>query len=139
MDQEKQKYGIARARTNRRSMGLHCPKLTPKFEEASHTFFYAEPFSKGDLKSKKGNQTIHCQSTTQTKTSIIRIVLACNQLCSRVTVCDWFDQYNRNQETHRREGLELPTEDLTNLAHRKDLTASGNWMRHCGASTEGKT
>ena len=32
---------------------------------------------KGDLKSKKGKQTIHFQSTTQTKGLIFLIVLAC--------------------------------------------------------------
>ena len=44
-------------------------------------------------------------------------------------MCDWFDRYNRNEEPHRREGPELSTEDLTNLAHRKDPTATGDRMR----------
>ena len=49
--------------------------------------------------------------------------------CMHAAVCGWFDLYNRNQEAYRREGLKLPTEPFTNLAHRKDLTASGNGMR----------
>ena len=94
--------------------------MTQKCEEASHPmFFCAELFPKWDLKSQ----------TTQTKTIIIRSVLACNQLCNLAAACDWFDQYNRNQEAHRREGPELSTEDFTNLAHRTDRTASGNQMR----------
>ena len=44
-------------------------------------------------------------------------------------MCDWFDQYGRNQEGHHREGPKLSTEDLTKLTHRKDLTASGNRLR----------
>ena len=39
------------------------------------------------------------------------------------------DQYNRNQEAHRRESPELATEDFTNVTHRTDLTASGDRMR----------
>ena len=35
-------------------------KMTQKFEDASHPIFYcAEPFWKGDFKSKKGKETIH--------------------------------------------------------------------------------
>ena len=57
-------------------------KITQKFEEASHpTFYCAEPFLKGDLKSKKGKETIHFQSTTRTKTSVIRFIFERNQLC----------------------------------------------------------
>ena len=37
-------------------------------------FECAEPFLKGDLKPKKGKETIHFQSTTQTKTIIIAII-----------------------------------------------------------------
>ena len=45
--------------------------MTQKFEEASQSIFNrAEIFSKGDLKSKMGKQTIHFQSTTQTKKSL---------------------------------------------------------------------
>ena len=44
-------------------------------------------------------------------------------------VCDWSDRYYRDQEAHLREGQELSTEDLTNLTHRKDLTALGSRMR----------
>ena len=41
-------------------------ETTLKFEEASHPIFNcSEPSSKGDLKSKKGKQTIHFLSTTQ--------------------------------------------------------------------------
>ena len=44
-------------------------EMTEKFEETSQPMFHcAEPFLKGDLKSKNGKETIHCQSTTQTKT-----------------------------------------------------------------------
>ena len=47
--------------------------MTQEFEEAPHPIFYcAEPFLKGDLKSKKARDTIHSQSTTQTKTIISR-------------------------------------------------------------------
>ena len=35
----------------------------------------------------------------------------------------------KNQEAHRRERPKLSPEDLTNLAHREELTPSGNRMR----------
>ena len=44
-------------------------------------------------------------------------------------VCVCFDQYNQNKEARHREGLEHSTDDLTNLTHRKILTASGDLMR----------
>ena len=48
--------------------------MTQKFEETAHPIFCcSEPPLKGDLKSKKGKETIHCQSTTQTHTIIFRI------------------------------------------------------------------
>ena len=51
-----------------RSMGLHGQKMAQTFEEASHPICCCdEPLSKEDLKSKKGRQTFHFQSTTQTK------------------------------------------------------------------------
>ena len=89
-------------------------------------FYCAEPFLEGDFKSKKGKQTIHFQSSTQAKTMIIRTLLLCNQFCipAGECVCVWFDQYNRNKEAFHREEPELSTDDLTNLTHRKDLTAS---------------
>ena len=56
--------------------------MQQKFEEAARPlFFCAELFSNVDLKSKKGNQTIHLQSTTQAKTIIVRRTGACNPLC----------------------------------------------------------
>ena len=66
-------------------------EMTLKFEEASHPIFYcSEPLSEGDLKSKKGKQTIHFLSTIQRNKSSF-IVLACNQLCICVAVCDLSD------------------------------------------------
>ena len=59
------------------------------------------------------------RNTTQTKTIITRAILACNRLCIYAAVCGWFDRYNRKEEAHRREGLELSTQDLTKLTHRK--------------------
>ena len=45
--------------------------IPQKFKEASHPKFdCGELFLKGDLKSKKGRQTIHFQRTTQTKTFV---------------------------------------------------------------------
>ena len=95
--------------------------MTQKFEEASHPQFDgAEPLLKGDLKSKEGKQTIHFHSTTPTKAIIIRNISDCNQ----------------NKEARHRGGPELSTVDLTNMTHRKDLTTSGDRMRH---SNESKT
>ena len=62
-----------------------------KFEEASHAIFYcADAIHEGHLKSKKGKQTIHLQRATQTKTIIVRIVLACSQLCIYAAECFFF-------------------------------------------------
>ena len=47
-------------------------KMAQTFEKAPRTLYCAEPFSKGDVKSKKGRETIHFQSTAQTKTMVIR-------------------------------------------------------------------
>ena len=104
--------------------------MTEVCREASQSIFCcAELFPKKDLKSKKGRQTIHSQCTTRTNTIFIRSILACNRSCIYAAMCDWFDRNNQNQEGHRRESPELSTEDLTNLTHQKDLTASGNRMR----------
>ena len=101
-----------------RSMGSHSQRNDRYLKKTSHPIFYwAEHFSKRDLKCKKGKQTLYFQSTTQTKSIIMRTLWACNQLCTCVEVCDWFDRYNRNQKAHPREGLEPSTEDLTNLTH----------------------
>ena len=54
--------------------------------------------SKGDLKFKKGKQTIHFHSTTQTNTFIIRTILERFQLCIHAAVCVLFDQHYRNQD-----------------------------------------
>ena len=54
-------------------------RMTQIFEETAHQvcfFFKAELFSKGDVKSKEGKQTIHFRSTTQTKETIVRTILA---------------------------------------------------------------
>ena len=59
----------------------------------------------------------------------IRTVLACNQQSSYASVCDGLDQYNRHQEARHRERPELSTDELANLTHRKDLTASGDRVR----------
>ena len=75
------------------------------FEETSHPIFSgAQPFSKGDVKSKKGMQTIHHQSTTKTKDIIFRIIFGMHWV---IAECDWFDWDNRIQVAHRREGPEL--------------------------------
>ena len=76
---------------------------------------------------------MHFQSTSQTKTIIIRTMLACSQLCIHaavcVCVCVWLDQYDQNKEARHREGPELSIDDLANFDHRKDPTAWGNRMR----------
>ena len=46
-----------------------------------------------------------------------------------VCVCVWLDRHNQNKEARHREGPELSTDDLTNMTHRKDPTASGDRMR----------
>ena len=99
-------------------------KMTQKLEETSHPIFYcAESFLKPDLKSKKGT------NTTQTQISIIRTILACNQLCICAAVCVCLDQSNQNKGARHREVPELCEADLTNLTHRKDLTVFGDRMR----------
>ena len=62
---------------NKRSIGLHCQEMKQTSEAASHPiFFCVGPFAKGDLKCKeKSRQALHLQSTTQTKTIIIRTML----------------------------------------------------------------
>ena len=51
--------------------------LTHRFEEAAHSLLsLCSTFLEGGLKSKKGKQTIHVQSATQTKTMVILINLA---------------------------------------------------------------
>ena len=75
-------------------------KMTQKIEEASHPIFHcAEPFLQGDLKSKKGMQTIPFQSTTQTTTTIIRTILACNRSCIYDAVCVWFSSVPSKQRS----------------------------------------
>ena len=54
-------------------------------------FFGVSSF-KGDLKFKKGKETSHFQSTTQTKKVIFRSPSACNQISIYAAVCAWFDQ-----------------------------------------------
>ena len=63
--------------------------MTQEFEEAKLPISVcAERCLKGDVKSNKGQQTIQFQSTTRTKTIIIRMVLTCNQFCKiRRSVC----------------------------------------------------
>ena len=99
-DQDKKKYGIDRA----------C----------------VEPFLKSDLKTKKGKQTTHFQSTTprQKKSSF---VLSWHAIGCALThaECDWCDRYSRNQAAHRRGSPELSTEDLANLTHRKKSNIVG--------------
>ena len=69
-------------------------KTTQKFDKASHPIFYcAEPFLELDLKSKKGKSTI------QTKTTDVRTILACDQLCICAAVCVWLDQNNQNKRS----------------------------------------
>ena len=107
---------VIRARTN---------QTKQKFEEVSHPIFYCvERFSKGDLKSKKGKQIIHfqVQSTTHTKTIIIRTILARNQYAFTPQCVFCLISTIETETTHRREGLELSTADLTNLTHRNGLT-----------------
>ena len=125
-----EEYGIACSNKPNGAWDRIARETTQIFEEASHPIFHcAELFSTGDVMSKRSRQTVHFQSTTQTKTIIFHTFLACSQLCIYAAVCDWFDRCNRNQEDHRREGLKLATAHLTKLAHRKGLTASGNRMR----------
>ena len=94
--------------------------MTQKFEASQPIFYCAEPLLKGDVKSKKGKETTHFQCTTQTKTIVIRTVLAGNQLCTCAAVCAWFDQNNQHKEACHRELPELSEADLTKLTHRKD-------------------
>ena len=44
-------------------------------------------------------------------------------------MCVWFGQYKQNQEPCHREGPELPTDDLMNLTHGEEMSASGGRMR----------
>ena len=105
-------------------------KMTQRFEETPHPIFCcAELFLKGDLKSKKGKKTIHFQSTSPTKTLVIRTIFACNQLCIYAAVCVLLDQNNQNKEALHRGVPELSEADPTNLTHRKDLPASGDRVR----------
>ena len=54
-----------------RTKKTELQEMTCNFEELPHPIFYcADPFLKGDLKSKKGKQTINIHS-----------ILACNQFC----------------------------------------------------------
>ena len=63
-------------------------QLPQKFEEASHPIFYSvELFSKGDLNSKKGKQTIHFQSTTQTKKPSSIVLFWCAIKCAFTPPC----------------------------------------------------
>ena len=94
-----------------------------KFEGTSHpTSYFDESNLKGDLKSQTGKETIHVQSTTDTKAIVIRTFCACNPLCLCVRT-------HQNKEARHRDVPELSEADLMNLTHRKDLTASGDRMR----------
>ena len=88
-----------------------------------------DSFLNADLKSKNDKETIHLQSTTQTKLFIMRTILICNQLCIYFVVWIWSDQIKQKKEACHREGLVLSEVDLTNLIYRKGLTASRDWVR----------
>ena len=68
------------------------------------------------------------QSPTQTKTNIIRITSAYNQICIYAAVCVWFDQNNENKEAGHRQVPELSEVDLAILTYHKDGTTSGDRM-----------
>ena len=72
----------------KRSMGTYCQENDTAIRRSvASDLFCSEPFFKRDLMSKKGQQTVHFQSMTQTKTIIIRTILGCNQSCIHAAVC----------------------------------------------------
>ena len=113
---DKERYGIARARTNQTEHEVTWPRKC------------VEPCLEGDHKSKKGKQPTHFQSTNRTKTFITRTVLACNQLCICAAVCAWC-LIRTMGKIRNREEPEVSEADLTMLTHRIHLTASGDRMR----------
>ena len=64
---------------------------------------------------------MHFLRTAQTKT--------CNQVCIYAAVFVLFDPHNQNKEARHGKVPELSEADLTNLTHRKDVTASGDRIR----------
>ena len=109
-------------------MGSHCQKMTQISKEASRPIVYCADFSRQEMSSpRRASRPLISKVPPRQQTT--RSILAYNQLCIYAAVCDWFDRNNRNQAAHRRECREHSKEDLTNLAHRKYVTASGNRMR----------
>ena len=72
-------------------------KMKEESEASYNKKLGAEPFLKGDLKSKKCKETIHSQRTIKHRI-IVRNILACNRFCIYAAVCVWFDQNNHNKQ-----------------------------------------
>ena len=98
-------------------------------------FFCAEPYLKRHLKTKKGNETTHFQSITQTTIIIIHNDLACSQLCIYAAMCVWFDLNSQNQEALHGEVPQQSEADLVKSIHRKDLPF---WETECETAKKAK-
>ena len=106
-------------------------KMTQKFEEASHPIFSCgEPtilYRRSQVEEEQADHSLsEYDSNNDNQYSHCFGMQSVMHLCR--SVCLVRSEQSKKEARHR-EGPELPTDDLTNLTHRRDLTASGDRVR----------
>ena len=125
-----QKYGVARARTNRTEHGIAQPEHDRFLKKLHIHILLCGTFLEKDIPSpRRANRPFMCKVRPRQRKSSFVIFWHANCFALTSRCGDWYDRYNRNQEAGHPEGRELSTEDFTNPTHRTDQTTSGNRMR----------